>query len=180
MKITTGKIIVFIVVLLLAIILGAGYGIAHDQLTYTISPEFYTKYMFYQFGLWDEAQFNADNHRGLVSMVGVMSTWWVGLIIGVVLGAIGMRQTTWQRMLGRTVLAMLLAIFIAALVGLGGLLYGFLTFPNLSPETIIATVPEDVIGASNFYIVSRMHNFSYAGGAIGLLVAGVWGWRQRA
>ncbi len=180
MKITTGKIIVFIVVLLLAIILGAAYGIAHDQLTYTISPEFYTKFMFYKFGLWNEVQFNANNHRGLVSMVGVMSTWWVGLIIGVVLGAIGMRQTTWQRMLGRTVLAMLLAIFIAALVGLGGLLYGFLTFPNLSPETIIATVPEDVIGASNFYIVSRMHNFSYAGGAIGLLVAGVWGWRQRA
>lgn len=173
------KIGVLVFIIILSVLLGAAYGIAHDQLTYTISPEFYTKFMFYQLELFDEGIGPTGELRYTVTLAGIMSTWWVGLIIGVVLGAIGMRQAIWQRMLGRTLLAMLLAIFIAALVGLSGLLYGFLTFPNLSPETILSITPEDVIDASNFYIVSCMHNFSYAGGAIGLLVAGVWSWRQR-
>ena len=176
---THRKLIVLFFILLLSPILGAAYGIAHNQFTYTLSPEFYTKFMFLQFGLWDEAQFNTNNHRGLVSMVGAMSTWWVGLIIGVVLGAIGMRQATWQRMLSVTVQSICISIFIAVLIGFGGFLYAFIMFPNLNAETLASIVPSTVIDQSNFYLVSTMHNFSYAGGAIGLLVAGVWSWRQK-
>ena len=35
------------------LIMAGIYGILHDQLTYTISPEYYTKFKFYHFGLMD-------------------------------------------------------------------------------------------------------------------------------
>lgn len=72
-------------------IIGGLYGIIHDQLTYTISPEYYTKFKFYQFGLMDignEAIF--PNPRLEVSAVGFMATWWMGLPIGLILGLVGL------------------------------------------------------------------------------------------
>ena len=75
----------------LAPLIGGLYGILHDQLTYTISPEYYTKFKFYQFGLMDignEAIF--PNTRIEVSAVGFMATWWMGLPIGLILGLVGL------------------------------------------------------------------------------------------
>lgn len=47
------KFLILILIILIAPIIGGLYGILHDQLTYTISPEYYTKFKFYQFGLMD-------------------------------------------------------------------------------------------------------------------------------
>ncbi len=52
------KFIAFLLILLVAPLLGGIYGILHDQLTYTLSEEYYTKFKFIQFGIihWDIAE----------------------------------------------------------------------------------------------------------------------------
>lgn len=73
------KFSILIPIVIITPIIGGLYGILHDQLTYSISPEYYTKFKFYQFGLMDmgnEAIF--PNPRIEVSAVGFMATWWMG------------------------------------------------------------------------------------------------------
>jgi hypothetical protein len=55
--------------------LGAGiYGILHDQITYSISPEYFTRLKFHQFHY---ANFGLPT-RIFVGEVGFLATWWVG------------------------------------------------------------------------------------------------------
>jgi ABC-type antimicrobial peptide transport system permease subunit len=85
------KILVFLLIIVLAPLIGGIYGILHDQFTYTISPEYYTKFKFYQFGLaytGNEAIF--PNPRVQVCIVGFRATWWMGLPIGIILGITGL------------------------------------------------------------------------------------------
>ena len=53
------------------------YGVLHDQLTYSISPEYFTNLKFKQFHY---ADFGLGD-RVFVSCIGFLATWWVGLII---------------------------------------------------------------------------------------------------
>src|ERR1700761_9076934 len=81
------KFAVFLLIVGVAIVIAALYGVGHDQVTYTISPEYYTKYKFIQFNLADSgAAQHMTQPRSAVVMVGVKATWWMGLIIGAVLG----------------------------------------------------------------------------------------------
>ncbi|HEY6172439.1 MAG TPA: hypothetical protein VIX80_09295, partial [Candidatus Kapabacteria bacterium] len=101
------------------------YGIIHDQLTYSISPEYYTKFKFFQFGLLDsgkEAQFS--NPRIQVSVVGFMATWWMGLPVGLILGLVGLIHTDRKQMFRATMMAICIAIVVAFATGLIGLAYG--------------------------------------------------------
>ena len=54
------------------------YGIVHDQVTYSISPEYFTRLKFAQFSY---ADFGLPN-RVFVAEIGFLATWWVGLIAG--------------------------------------------------------------------------------------------------
>src|SRR5688572_4894387 len=77
----------FLIIILIGCIVAGLYGIIHDQLTYTISPEYYTKFKFYQFRLADEGdEAIFQSPRLWVSLVGFMATWWTGIPIAVILG----------------------------------------------------------------------------------------------
>lgn len=57
--------------------LSAGiFGVVHDQVTFTISPEYFTRMKFDQFR---HADFGFPP-RILVATIGFLATWWVGLI----------------------------------------------------------------------------------------------------
>ena len=50
------------------------YGILHDQITYTISPEYFSKFKFDQFRY---AEIGLPD-RVFVAEIGFLATWWVG------------------------------------------------------------------------------------------------------
>ncbi len=52
------------------------FGILHDQITYTISPEYFTRMKFDQFSYADFGY----PPRIFVAEIGFLATWWVGLI----------------------------------------------------------------------------------------------------
>lgn len=163
------KFLVLIVILVITPIIGGLYGILHDQLTYTIAPEYYTKFKFYQFGLIDignEAIF--PNPRLQVSVVGFLATWWLGIPVGLVLGFVGLIQKDSRTMFFVTFKSAMIAVSTALVIGLIGLLYGIF---YLSKTGVSWWLPDNLEDVESFIAVGSMHNFSYLGGLIGLVVA---------
>jgi len=171
------KLVVLIVIILIAPLIGGLYGILNDQLTYTVSPEYYTKFKFYQFGLMNtgnEAIF--PNPRIQVSTVGFMATWWMGLPIGLILGLIGLIHTNAAKMFISTMKSILVTIIVAFVIGLTGLLYGKLYLTEVGVDWWF---PDNLIDAGNFIAVGSMHNFSYIGGLIGLIAGCIYNIKQK-
>lgn len=73
-------------VALVGAIVAGGYGAAHDQISYTISPEYFTKLKFRQFGYADFGW----APRAFASTVGFLATWWVGALAGWFLARAGL------------------------------------------------------------------------------------------
>ena len=156
------------------------YGILHDQLTYTISPEYYTKFKFYQFGLIDEGnEVTFEFPRLLVSIVGFMATWWMGISIATILGLFSLHS---ERifMIEIAMKAFIVTIIIAFLNGLYGLYYGFTYLSHQPKENFHRWfIPDNLVDFESFIAVGSMHNESYIGGLYGLFggIAYI-GWRK--
>ena len=87
------KILCLFIIAISASLIAGIYGILHDQISYTVSPEYYTKFKFIQFNLANENNIEKiKNPRILVSIVGFLATWWFGLILGFILGLTTLRQ----------------------------------------------------------------------------------------
>ena len=171
------KLLILLLIILISPIIGGGYGILHDQLTYTISPEYYTKFKFYQFGLMvigSETIF--PNPRILVSTVGFMATWWMGLPIGFILGLVGLRHQNHKQMFLVTMKAIIITIIVTFITGLVGLAYGKL---YLVKTGVSWWLPDNLIDIDNFISVGSMHNFSYLGGLLGLIAGIIYSVKER-
>jgi hypothetical protein len=168
------KFLTLIALTFVACLLAGVYGSLHDQLTYTISPEYYTKFKFYQFGLAESgSEAILPNPRIAVSVVGLLATWWMGIPIGIILGLVGLIHRDWRTMFSVTFKAFILAIVVAFVTGLVGLLYGHVYLADKSRiELANWYIPDNLVDFGSFIKVGSMHNFSYAGGLTGL-IAGV-------
>lgn len=162
------KLLTLHLLVIIAALLGGMYGIIHDQFTYTISPEYYTKFKFYQFGLMDvgnEAIF--PNPRFQVSIVGFLATWWMGLLIGFILGLFGLAHNGSKHMFWVTLKAIMITMLVTIVIGLIGLAYGKIFLIN---KELGLWFPENLLDKNSFIMVGSMHNFGYLGGFIGLVV----------
>ena len=181
------KIVAFILILIIAPIIGGIYGIVHDQITYSISEEYYTKFKFVQFGIENfvlgqnigtgkAPEIILNNPRIGVAIVGFLATWWVGLIIGIFLNLIGLKHRNGKEMFNTTIKAIALTTIIALFTGLIGLIFGKIFLVENSPNWFF---PDNLIDRENFIIVGSMHNFSYLGGLIGLIIGIVFSLKQK-
>lgn len=163
------KLFVLIAVLLISIFFAGLFGIIHDQVTYTICPEYFTRFKFFQFGLA-----NTDNDgilpnpRLYVSVVGFLATWWVGFIIGLVLGVTGLIFKSYKKMFAGIMKALGIIFCITIFASFAGFLVG--TF-YLVKTGVDWWLPEGLIDKDHFIIVGSIHNFSYLGGISGLLIS---------
>ncbi|MEM7374603.1 MAG: hypothetical protein AAF587_38780 [Bacteroidota bacterium] len=181
------KLIVLILILIISPILAGVYGIVHDQITYTISNEYYTKFKFIQFGLDDwgmgqnigteeSPEIKLNNPRFGAAIVGFLASWWVGLIIGILLGLIGLIHRNGQEMFRITMKAAFITIGIALIAGVFGLIVGKLIIPQDPPFWYL---PDNLIHRTHFIMVGSMHNFSYLGGVIGMIISIIYSIRQK-
>ncbi len=162
------KALIFLLVVVFAIVIACVYGIVHDELTYTISAEYYTKFKFLQFGLYDSfVPGQVNNPRLDVIVVGLMATWWMGLLIGSVLGIAGLIYLDTEQFLRISINAFLLVVYTAFALGLAGLAYGKL---YLARKGVNWSLPENLVNTADFISVGSMHNFSYAGGVLGFII----------
>lgn len=172
------KFFTLLLIIITASVLGGIYGIINDQITYSISEEYYTKFKFDQFNItyyWGlgknigggkTPEIILKNPRFGVSIVGALATWWVGLIIGIILGLVGLIHKTWKQMFQVTLKAIVLTTCVALVSGLFGLGYGYFVLLENPPNWYL---PDHLIDRDSFIMVGSMHNFSYLGGLIGLV-----------
>jgi hypothetical protein len=167
------KIGVLILLLLLTPLVAGFYGAVHDQITYTISADYFTKFKYGQFG------FEPDwfgGHRQTVAVIGFLSAWWTGIPIGIINGLTGLIYRDAAIMFRMTFNSLGLILLVTVIAGCVGYIYGS-CFP--ADEDIQANVPADVADKSAFIVVGTIHTFSYLGGVIGLISGVIYHIAQR-
>lgn len=156
------RIVQLLLLVILTTLLAGVWGILHDLVTYTISPEYFTKFKFMQFGI-DELPLNVI---AKVALIGWMATWWLGLLLGFIYSAtvfILPRKRFWRIVLKGIRLnfySAVLAAFIGYILGV--------VFANPSQYNLY--LPENIVDTRAFLIVGNIHNLSYFGAIVGLIV----------
>jgi len=108
-----------------------------------------------------------------------MATWWMGIPVGIILSSISIHRSL-RTMVEISFKSFLVVLAITLLTGAYGLAEGYLYTSNLPKENLQRWfIPNDLVHYKRFITVGSMHNYSYLGGAFGL-VAGVAyvGWRK--
>ena len=159
------KFVVVAATVFISIIVAGLYGVIHDQVTYSISPEYFTKFKYRQFG-FDPSRFGG--HRQTVAVIGFLATWWMGLFIGSTIGLIGLIFKDHVQMKKAITKAIVIVFATAVLFAIAGFLFGKY---YLVKTGVSWWMPEDLIDKNSFIVVGSIHNFSYLGGMAGLLIS---------
>ena len=79
------RFLTFIVLICVSMLIAGSYGALHDQISYTVSDEYFTKFKYKQFGLT-----HSDlPDRVKVAIIGFRASWWMGIPIGFIISAFG-------------------------------------------------------------------------------------------
>jgi hypothetical protein len=152
-------------------ILAGIYGALHDQISYTISPEYFTKLKFRQF--W-YADFSLGD-RIFAGVVGFLASWWVGLIAAWLLARIGLSELPTAR---RRVLTLKAFAIVAAVAITSGIVAVLVGVARTQSGDLRDWQPWDraleLRDLRGFVIVAHLHNGSYLGALLGFLLAAVY------
>jgi hypothetical protein len=145
-------------------VLAGAYGALHDQVSFAISPEYFTALKFTQFW-W--ADFGLPD-RAYASVVGCLASWWVGLIAGWVLVRVGFGESYTRREIFR---AFAIVLGTAAACGVIGGLLGLMASRGDLSGWERWRLSLDLQDVPAFVVVAWLHWASYLGGALGLVAA---------
>lgn len=146
----------------------AAYGIVHDQFTYSISSEYFTELKFKQFHYTD---FGFSN-RVYVSFIGVLATWWVGMVIAWFLARRLIPNQPRKRAHRQIMIGFAIVFGCGILFGGLGYGYGIWRGPDADySEWLWATRHYRIENIWAFVRVAYIHNASYLGGLVGLIAA---------
>ncbi len=146
------------------------YGMVHDEVTYSISPEYFTRMKFQQFSYadfgWPERVFAAE--------IGFLASWWVGFFAGWVLARVMANYAEPCRMFALALRGFGLVVVGAVAAAGAALAYG--QIQNPTPDTSGLAALACTLGASDipaFVRVAYIHNATYLGGLLGTVVAAI-------
>jgi hypothetical protein len=160
----------FLVFMVVAVLAAGLFGALHDQISYTISSDYFTWLKFGQFGVLN----TAIPVRLRVALVGFLATWWMGMPLGYLTGlAVFIHRTDAQARRALTWSLAVIAGFTLAF-SLGGLLYGMLTINTPAAVRALASMaPVGVTDVRDFLWVGSMHDAAYLGGILAVPAAWV-------
>lgn len=153
---------------LLACLMAGTYGAIHNQISYTVSPEYFTQFKFHQFQIPDGIP-----HRIGAAIVGWNASWWMGLSVGIVLIPLGLLLIPRHKKFFFEMLRVFFVVILTVLVsGLAGLLFAsVLLTPELASD--VALDEYNLTDKVAFLRAGTMHNCSYMGGLLGVIVGGI-------
>ena len=137
------------------------YGILHDQITYTLSPEYFTRFKFGQFYDVDPGLGN----RAFAGVIGFLATGWIGAILGWFYGRLSMCGG--KPNVRETMRALILTLAITGAFGFGGFLYATFTFDKKRESWSEWQEAYRIEDIASFYRVGIVHNMGYIGGFAG-------------
>lgn len=147
-----------------AIVLAGMYSAIHNQVSYTVAPDYFHAFKFKQFNISAEWQTRLG-----ASWVGWQASWWMGLFIGLPVFIASLFMPAARQQAQVFLKAASLVVVCALIIGIGALIHAYLTIaPEDVPGWALSWEPEDPLAMAR---AGAMHNASYLGGAIGLLCA---------
>lgn len=169
------KTILIPVCILIACLLAGLFGTIHNQVSYTISPDYFHGFKFHQFRIPPTYQ----NRIG-AAIVGWLASWWMGIPLGLILSLVGLCHERWQRSVQHFFHSTEVMFAVTAAFSLLGIVVG-LVIAAATPiqELVFAVLPDDIntwqIHSPYWFCVAgTMHDFSYLGGVIALFVGIYW------
>ncbi|MEN8928659.1 MAG: hypothetical protein ABF242_00960 [Flavobacteriales bacterium] len=169
--------LVFVFFVLITCLIAGIFGIAHDQVTYSISPEYYIHFKFHQFQI---SEFLTTPPRLGVSLVGFLATWWTGLIIGGIIGLLGITQENFSSLMKVKFKSLIYVFLVTITFSVIGYFVGVIkasgmkdwpiSYLNDGSDISLDYQIEKTIDIANFIKVEMIHNFSYLGGLAGLIL----------
>ncbi len=150
--------------ILLCCIMAGIYGILIDQLTYTVSPEYYTHYKFPHYNI-NPFEFGGDRMAAVV--IGFKATWWTGLLIGTGIGFTGFIFDNQREKRRNMVIAILIVFLSTILMGIIGYFIGEVVEVN---EAVDRSLIQSLANPVDFIVVGSVHQYSYVGAFLGMLL----------
>ena len=151
-------------------VISGGYGIVHDQISYSISPEYFTKMKFRQFA-WANLGWPP---RVFASEVGFLGTWWVGLFAGWFIARAGVEEIPAVSRRKCIIRSFAIVFIFTVLSGAVGCVLGIVVTHVSALDTWRdAQWALDLEDLRSFVIVAYLHAAGYLGSLVGLVLA-IW------
>lgn len=141
-------------------VLAGVYGMVHNQISYTVGPEYFHAFKFLQFNISE-----ALPPRIAAAIVGWRASWWMGLVIGTPIAAVTLLMPDARQMARAFVLAALIVVMITLALGVASL-----GIPIDAAQYHLFRIPQGVADPAGFVQAGLMHVTSYGAALIGLLV----------
>lgn len=151
------KVVLFPLLLVAASITAGLYGALHNQISYTVSPEYFHGFKFNQFRIPDYL-----HGRIGAAIVGWRASWWMGYLVGVPVLLVGLILPGPRLYASRCMWAFLVVTGTALLFGASALT----TSPKVEAWQ---WYPHEVQDKAAFARAAAMHNSSYLGGFLGII-----------
>ena len=156
------------------------YGILNDQITVTLSPEYFSVFKRAQFAqvLYRAGWMHAPTRLQAV-LVGTLATWWFGLFLGIALGLsslLGRHRALSTRDYLRAVAGIM--VFTLALSMAFGLI-AYLVEPAVHPTPDDWPFLYDIQAVRPAFAIGFWHDGAYLGGFLGTLTACFWAQLKR-
>lgn len=165
MKTTAIKGIQVILIIIFSIIIASLFGAMHNQISYSVSSEFFTDFLFGNFGT---NEWNLKNERLEASIIGIIGSYWFGLILGIIYVIIFLFMKT-ENNLKYIKNAILINIGFAFL---GSFIAYLIAKFFVSYENSGVFIDFGTQNPQNYLEAAFMHTGSYIGGIAGI-VAGI-------
>jgi len=147
-------------------LLAGVYGVLHDQVTYSVSPEYFTRLKFSQFHY---ANFGLPP-RLFVAEIGFLATWWFGFFAAWFIARITVPTFAPAVRSRHTIRGLLITFAFALASSMLGNALGILHGPDYSAWEGLASAL-GIVNLPGFVRVAYIHNAGYLGGLIGLITA---------
>jgi hypothetical protein len=162
------RFLTFALFLVLAILSAGVFGALHDQISYTVSHEYFTRFKFPMFNLLDAS----IPERVRAAEVGFLATWWMGIPLGLLTGAAGFMHRNAGHMRRALLWSLPVIVGFTLLFALAGLSYGYLQTRTIDPSAYSGWyTPAGVEHLRRYLCAGYMHNAAYLGGVAAIPVA---------
>ena len=156
------RILYFCTIVIGSVILAVLYGQVHNWYTFQLSPAFFQEDQFLHLGI-NEWGLSVKQQLVLYTFI---CTWWVGLIIGLLFGfsVFFIAKSDYWPTVSRAILLCFGCVLVGSFLGW---VFGLW---HIDPIKSNLAIPEKIIDKVAYIRVAYIHNMTYFGTLIGLLV----------
>lgn len=153
-----------VVIILLSVIISSIFGVFHNQVSFSLSNEYFTNFLFYKFSISD---FEIKNDNLNAAIIGVLGSYWMGLILGLIYAILYFLLNTKQNFT-----LIIHALFINVLVSALGGIIGYIIAHNIVPfQKTDIWIDFGIQYPQEYYEANSIHSGSYLGGFIGIIIS---------